>query len=322
MSDNNKQVLATQAANTYKGKICCYANVTRRKMKDHDPALAFSKTSSVGINIFDPTSTKGVKYFLDSTLPSFIFEKTRICMLHSFMNKLKNVESAEKTPAYTVKLKRGEFKDRTPAEILTNNPEKYNALTAYYNELVVNAGNPQYAKYQKMNEEQAKAIKEACALYAQQKLKKTVSYPKIPIHDGIKTPDISKVDKNGNTEVRIIKIFYDTDPGNNEPYSIEITNCMAPPVQGSLVGAKLSKAVNSVTLMMTFTEEIWFGFWKDVIDAKDAFARLMESDRIVYSEKEMWKPQAQTQNQNVTPYTGPIYGQPVQPGYGYPTYAS
>lgn len=74
-NDNMKQQMAIQSANTYKGKVCCYASVTKKEYKEGDPALAMSDTSNVCINIFDAGSSKGVKFYFGGTLPSYIFEK-------------------------------------------------------------------------------------------------------------------------------------------------------------------------------------------------------------------------------------------------------
>ena len=130
----------------------------------------------------------------------------------------------------------------------------------------------------------------------------------------MRTTNVNKVNQKGLTEARTAKITFDTDPGNKEPYCIEIMNCMAPPVQGAQIGARLSQCEDKITLMMNFSEEAWYGFWKDTIEAKTSFGRLMENERIDYSDKNMWKPQ---QNQQ--------YAQPnnvVQMQQGYSQYAA
>ena len=96
-------------------------------------------------------------------------------------------------------------------------------------------------------------------------------------------------------------------------------NSMAPPVQGAQIGARLSQCEDKITLMMNFSEEAWYGFWKDTIEAKTSFGRLMENERLDYSDKNMWKPQqnqqyAQLNNvvqmqqgQNYSQYSGSSY---------------
>ena len=309
---NLKQQMAIQSANVYKGKVCCYASVTKKGFKEGDPALAMSETSNVCINIFDATSAKGVKFYFGGTLPSFIFEKTKLCMALGLTTQKPEGTEEKKSAAYTVKIKFGPFKDRTPAEVLLENSNNYNLLCDTYNKLMA-ANDPKFAK---QNSVVANAIAEAGNLFMNGQLDKTSvnTYQKIVIWDGMRTPNVNKVNQKGLTEARTAKITFDTDPGNKEPYCIEIMNCMAPPVQGAQIGARLSQCEDKITLMMNFSEEAWYGFWKDTIEAKTSFGRLMENERIYYSDKNMWKPQ---QNQQ--------YAQPnnvVQMQQGYSQYAA
>lgn len=309
---NLKQQMAIQSANVYKGKVCCYASVTKKGFKEGDPALAMSETSNVCINIFDAASAKGVKFYFGGTLPSFIFEKTKLCMALGLTTQKQEGTEEKKSAAYTVKIKFGPFKDRTPAEVLLESPNNYNPLCDTYNKLMA-ANDPKFAR---QNSVVANAIAEAGNLFMNGQLDKTSvnTYQKIIIWDGMRTPNVNKVNQKGLTEARTAKITFDMDPGNKEPYCIEIMNCMAPPVQGAQIGARLSQCEDKITLMMNFSEEAWYGFWKDTIEAKTSFGRLMENERIDYSDKNMWKPQ---QNQQ--------YAQPnnvVQMQQGYSQYAA
>ena len=309
---NLKQQMAIQSANVYKGKICCYASVTKKGFREGDPALAMSETSNVCINIFDAASAKGVKFYFGGTLPSFIFEKTKLCMALGLTTQKQEGTEEKKSAAYTVKIKFGPFKDRTPAEVLLESPNNYNPLCDTYNKLMA-ANDPKFAR---QNSVVANAIAEAGNLFMNGQLDKTSvsTYQKIIIWDGMGTPNVNKVNQKGLTEARTAKITFDMDPGNKEPYCIEIMNCMAPPVQGAQIGARLSQCEDKITLMMNFSEEAWYGFWKDTIEAKTSFGRLMENERIDYSDKNMWKPQ---QNQQ--------YAQPnnvVQMQQGYSQYAA
>lgn len=309
---NLKQQMAIQSANVYKGKICCYASVTKKGFREGDPALAMSETSNVCINIFDAASAKGVKFYFGGTLPSFIFEKTKLCMALGLTTQKQEGTEEKKSAAYTVKIKFGPFKDRTPAEVLLESPNNYNPLCDTYNKLMA-ANDPKFAR---QNSVVANAIAEAGNLFMNGQLDKTSvnTYQKIIIWDGMRTPNVNKVNQKGLTEARTAKITFDMDPGNKEPYCIEIMNCMAPSVQGAQIGARLSQCEDKITLMMNFSEEAWYGFWKDTIEAKTSFGRLMENERIDYSDKNMWKPQ---QNQQ--------YAQPnnvVQMQQGYSQYAA
>lgn len=208
------------------------------------------------------------------------------------------------SPAYNIFLKKGKFKDRTAADILIKNPELFNELIAYYNELSNNINNPNYEKYRKGNMDQACAIHEACSLHQSGKLK-NISFSKVPIWDATRTPDVSKTDKNGNTECRAIEITYDSNPNSKEPYNIQIMNCMAPPIPNSLVGAKLSQAVDKIILSMSFTEEAFYGLWEDTVFTKEAFARTAERERISYSDQFDWRKNAN--NTNIKQYSNNNY---------------
>lgn len=308
MSNNNenmKQQLAIQSANTYKGKVCCYASVTKKDFKEGDPALAMSDTSNVCINIFDSGSSKGVKFYFGGTIPAYIFEKTKLCMamkLYSALFVKKNTENGTNSPAYTARFKFGMFKGKSPAEILIENPNNYNSLVQEYNKLAATSD----SRYVAANSAMMSAISEAVSLYSsgQLKMDNVSMSQRILLLEETRTPNIAKVDKRGMTEARTVKITFDTNQENKSPFCIEIMNCMAPPVQGAQVGAKLSQAVDKVMLMMEFTEEQWFGFWKDTLEAKKSFSRMMEGSRLEYSENNRWKPQSnQQQNYN--------YQQPV-----------
>ena len=312
---NLKQQMAIQSANVYKGKVCCYASVTKKGFREGDPALAMSETSNVCINIFDTASAKGVKFYFGGTLPNFIFEKTKLCMALGLTAQKPEGAEEKKSAAYTEKIKFGPSKDRTPAEVLLESPNNYNQLCDTYNKLVA-ANDPKFAR---QNSVVASAIVDAgkVGMNGQNRVCAVNTYQKIIIWDGMRTPNVNKVNQKGLTEARTAKITFDTDPGNKEPYCIEIMNCMAPPVQGAQIGARLSQCEDKITLMMNFSEEAWYGFWKDTIEAKTSFGRLMENERLDYSDKNMWKPQ---QNQPIT-YTQPNNVVQMQQGQNYSQYS-
>ena len=209
---NLKQQMAIQSANVYKGKVCCYASVTKKGFREGDPALAMSETSNVCINIFDTASAKGVKFYFGGTLPNFIFEKTKLCMALGLTAQKPEGAEEKKSAAYTVKIKFGPFKDRTPAEVLLESPNNYNQLCDTYNKLVA-ANDPKFAR---QNSVVASAIVEAGNLFMNGQLDKTSvnTYQKIIIWDGMRTPNVNKVNQKGLTEARTAKFTFDTDPVN------------------------------------------------------------------------------------------------------------
>ncbi len=318
-NDNMKQQMAIQSANTYKGKVCCYASVTKKEYKEGEPALAMSDTSNVCINIFDAGSSKGVKFYFGGTLPSYIFEKTKLCMAMKlfstlFVNK-KSGNADANSPAYTSKFKFGSFKGKSPAEVLLTNPQNYNSLVQEYNKLASTTD----PKFVAANTAMMAAIQDAVNLYNAGKLNanNVNSSQKVLILEETRTPNIAKLDNRGYTEARTAKITFDTDPDNKAPYCIEIMNCMAPPVQNAQIGAKLSQAVDKTMLMMNFSEEEWYGFWKDTTDAKDSFGRMLEGERLEYSEKNKWKPQQTQQKNNNYQQPNQMFG-PQDPVVQYP----
>ena len=227
-NDNMKQQMAIQSANTYKGKVCCYASVTKKEYKEGDPALAMSDTSNVCINIFDAGSSKGVKFYFGGTLPSYIFEKTKLCMAMKlfstlFVNK-KSGNADANSPAYTSKFKFGSFKGKSPAEVLLTNPQNYNSLVQEYNKLASTTD----PKFVAANTAMMAAIQDAVNLYNAGKLNanNVNSSQKVLILEETRTPNIAKLDNRGYTEARTAKITFDTDPDNKAPYCIEIMNCM------------------------------------------------------------------------------------------------
>jgi len=127
-------------------------------------------------------------------------------------------ETDEVTSCYKVTLSGKKYKDRTPAEILLENPAEKEGLTEQYKFLRSNV-----QKFPR-NKIQMDAIAEAINLQNEGKL----VVHKSPVTD-IYTEDIkylkSKTDKEGRVLVYSISIRYTA--GQTSPITVAITNCYA-----------------------------------------------------------------------------------------------
>ena len=315
MTETELQRYSGQIDNIYrgKGKVCLFASAALKELKAKSPTMKLSDASALYLSIFNQENNESVRYYIDGGVEAYILKKTELIMA-SEMNSHEETEESTSS-VYQLKMKRGQYKDMTPAEIY--NAHGLNALVQTGQELQQAINNPQNAKFKAMNTAQYQACVEAYKLAQSGQLQNIKSAKTVIIYEGIKTPDNKKVDKNGNTEVRSLSIYY--KKGEADPYFIEISNCMAPPVQGAMVGAKLSQATDKTTMIMQMNERDFFCFWNEIVEAKKAYANYVASDRINFSEQYRWKPDPNKrkgpQNMQQMPQM-PQYGQQyVNPYY-------
>ena len=145
------------------------------------------------------------------------------------INEYNNKSAEESSPddktsaAYTVSLYSSkEFKGKTPAEVLTldpNNKEKLESLKKLLNDNI--------GKYPN-NKTQIEAIDDAINLLTTGKLIKSVSTTKtIDVYRAdIRVPHAKKLDENGLTDVYSFSIVCDTS--KDYPFIVNIMNCKAP----------------------------------------------------------------------------------------------
>lgn len=323
MTQEEIQRYASQVDNFYKGagKICLYATAGLREIRNKAPMLKLSDASILCLYLFNMENNKSVKYYLDGGDESYILKKTEILMAQNDIvsatpgTETKTPEMSD--PAYTVQIKRGKYKDMSPAEIIIE--KGVQALNEVAMELQQAINNPQYVKFRAMNLEQYNACARAFSLSQSGQLQNVSSTKPHVIWKGIKTPDNTKVDQRGLTEVRTISISY--IPGAEEPYEIKITNCMAPPVKGALVGAKISQAVDETSMFVQMNERDWYCFWKELADAKKAYNSYVAPTRIQYAEANAWRPDPnkRANGRNVQDFSRqqPKYGNGYQQATGY-----
>lgn len=162
-----------------------------------------------------------------SDIPGIV-EISRIAMLKKtrFVSTGASADSAEMSPAYTQQILLGNFRGRTPAEILLENPESKDGLLKTRNFLADKAR--QYAS----NQKQMDAIDDAVKLLETGKLKKKTG----AVCSGIaKIYDVShKYMRDTNDQGH--RLFYGMSIicqyGNNYPWTITIENFFAPGLQG------------------------------------------------------------------------------------------
>lgn len=259
--------LACQVVNAYKGKkgeYIFYAECRPRELKETDPALNYGKTSIVSFHIFDSTVKKSAVAYTDPGSPAYLYAKVNACM----------AVDSKSYPEYATRvLKTAPYTGLTAAEAVYNvaqgdDKEKKLAIR-------------QFALSGTGDDE--RCMKDAIKAHCNNAL---VGAP-VKILDEVKTPDVKKIDENGNTDVRTLKIFY--HPVRRE-YKVEISNFKAPPVKNALVGAIFKYKTNEFTRTMKFSEGEFFTIVDEIYHAKEMYAKATEGSRIRYAESKAWRP--------------------------------
>ena len=173
--------------------------------------------------------------------------------------------------AFTVKFFLGDFKGLSPAEILLKDPANKDKLLSQIDFLSANL-----EKYPR-NKGQIDAINEAIQLFDSGKLNADCvdddgSSGTDPIEiyvEDVKIPDMRKIDKNGNTFVYSISIK--CHPEMAQPYVVNITNCMAPPIKGEMSKVKLSEAKSKIDASFTMTKREWNNMMSAMVDTEKTF---------------------------------------------------
>lgn len=263
-----KSNLAVQVCNTYKGangQYVFYAECKPRPFKETDPALSYGRTSVVAFNLFDTKNSKGVVAYLNPGDPGYLFAKVNALM--------KDIPLPEYA---TYKLVTYPYTGLTALETI----KKAVASGKDEEKLKVRETARNCA-----NKKDAEMLAAALIAYAN----KAMFEPVVTILDETKTPDVSKVDANGNTEVRLLKLNYDYI---KKTYNLTVSNFKAPPIKGSLVGAAFSKKTDELRLSMTFSEYEFFEIVDEIYHAKEMYSRATEGRRIRYAEENAWHPEA------------------------------
>lgn len=185
----------------------------------------------------------------------YIYEKTGLVQSEIMKYLLTEHEEEKLSIAYTQKLFDKKFSNRTPAEILTNNPEEKENLLKTRKFLESNL-----TKY-KTNQSQINAIDDALKLFEAGKLKdvKCSRIKNIEIYnEPTKIPNANKVDKDDLTFVYSISII--GMPDKNYPFAINIMNGKAPVIKDKKTGkitAELSKLTDKKEMSFLLSEKEW-----------------------------------------------------------------
>lgn len=253
---------------------------------EKDSVLDILSDSKIGLFLFNKDNKDSVKYNIEAETAYYIFEKTRQCMDREFLQGGQPKNDGSSLPAYAVYFKTGKLAGKTAAELLLENPANREVLINQYN-FLRGQTNPKFAA---MNKLQMEAIVNAIQLFDAGKLNKdALAARSVCIYNGTKTPSIKTVDARGLTKVCILNITY--TPGENSPFRIHISNCMAPPVTGKQVGAYLSQAQDKHEYEITLSEEDWFIFWKSCVNRIKDFEEMVRGQYFsVYTKyKDAWK---------------------------------
>lgn len=220
--------------------------------------LAGIDKGSVSANI-NISSLEGIFKATD-----FAYEKHMNCLYGS-----ERFDGAS-TPAYTVKIASGLLKGKTPAQILSEDPQKgVEALKKQYDWLKENL-----AKYPN-NKEQMNAIAEAINLLKGGKLTAAtrVSSPTIKIYDSGPRPNTWKKRDDGMCMTHMTQINF--EPGEEYPVTIAISNFYAPFVKqengrlNALISKRDEKSVQVFNLRASAEE--WLDITRRIKAAMNQF---------------------------------------------------
>lgn len=188
----------------------------------------------------------------------FIFEKTKIAMQNLVSSKINAVNAASSglSIAYTEKFAMGNFKGKSPAEILLENPENEEALIKQGEFLNQNVN-----KFP-ANKKKIEAIKDAIKLFKEGKLEKKEGVEVAPniieiYNEQIKALRSTK-DENNRYLVYGIKITCDTS--RNLPFCLEISNCRCPVdfAESGIMNPRMKEAINVQKVAINLTEKDWY----------------------------------------------------------------
>lgn len=273
MTTNTTQQNTQESPYKYSNQLVCikrddlnlYANVimklpTVQELREGKyPGMDVFGATRFDLYLFKYDDKKSVKFSLS---PKDIF-----CIQLKSQALIQHIMTAEKKAqdnlscGYTVTLKGGSFSGKTAAGILLENPAMRNDLLKQRDYYAQNANHP---KYGKNNVAMMNAINDAVVLLDAGKLdsSKILSGVKT-IYESIKTPDNKKLDNRGLTKARHCTIRYSENSAM--PFSIQIMNCMAPPVDAK-VGAKLEQSQDKTVMNINATNEEWLFFINEMAD--------------------------------------------------------
>ena len=207
-------------------------------------------------------------------------------MMRSITSASADEKPEEKTgPAYTVTIKTGTLKGKTPAQLLLESPANREALRKQQSFLEANV-----AKYP-ANQQQIDAIKEALALYDAGALKEvsdadaegvTDSFGVIKIYE-CAPKNIKPLDEEGRWTIYQVTVSY--NPIMSLPFEISVMNCFAPVDKSKGNEIEMSKAVDKQTQNMRLSEEEWYTMIDSMKATKIMFENLTYPEQLKMAAK-------------------------------------
>ncbi|WP_373262291.1 hypothetical protein [Hungatella hathewayi] len=178
-------------------------------------------------------------------------------------------ESSMTSKAYTITIKSGKLKGKTPAEVLIENSLNMALLENQKKWLEDNI-----IKYP-ANQEQIDAINDAIQLYKLKKLTtieteetETIDTKTYTVYETA-YKNVKPLDETGRYTIYQVSVKY--MPENNLPFVIEAMNCFAPVDKSKGNEIIMSKAVNKKQVSMALSEEEWCTMIDSMLEQKRLF---------------------------------------------------
>lgn len=226
--------------------------------------------------IKDSSKTDALKFNIPAKEITEIKMKTEIA-LNSLMNASSFSSNGEGTDdiadcaAFTVQLMLNDFKNRTPGDVLAENPANKEKLLEGKKWLQANL-----AKYP-ANKKQIDAIDEAIKLLEIGELTgRNVSKVENKVYTIYERKCKHKSTKNSNGNNLIYSISVTCDLSKDFPFEIKVMNCYAPVItneQGQTV-VKMSAAENIVNSSIAVSDSEWIAWLGQAYDLYQNFKRI------------------------------------------------
>ena len=232
---------------------------TPRENEDIPPLEIHSGFSRFVLTIVDKDKNISPTANIPATEVPYIKLRSKIAIeqLNDVKTPLVNKDNvSQNSLAFTQKLFDKNFKGKTPAEILLNNPDDKEKLLTVREWLAKNIG--AYPK----NQDQIDAIDEAIMLFDMGELSMA---PTTTNQNGI--IDVyrtdykfkTKLDDKGNNLVYGISVVCDLE--KDYPFIVNITNCYAPveTLPNGQKKIKMNEAVNTAKTSLSMSSSEWYG---------------------------------------------------------------
>lgn len=194
--------------------------------------------------------------------------------------KKKKLPKSTSGPAYTVEMKSGKLKGKTPAAALNEDSKNYDILVGQKDWLEKNL-----SKYP-ANKQQIDAIVEALELFEAGEIgDEAVADTETASYSVYEAPckNIKPLDEEGRYTIYQVSVKYIT--GNNLPFKIEVMNCFAPVDTKKGNEIVMSEAVKKKTISMALSEDEWYTLIESMLTQKKMFEAMTYPEQLKLAEK-------------------------------------